>query len=127
MARVWQRNSVASEGISAGTVDWRRRMSDHVAYGLLVYTALQIFVTMGALRSQGRSLLPYMALVVLVGAIIPACRMFERRWNRLDDRQARDPVMADQFRRDRNLFWVLAIGLPFLLTGMFKGLALLFG
>jgi hypothetical protein len=102
-------------------------MSDHVAYGLLVYTALQIFVTMGALRSQGRSLLPYMALVVLVGAIIPACRMFERRWNRLDDRQARDPVMADQFRRDRNLFWVLAIGLPFLLTGMFKGLALLFG
>jgi hypothetical protein len=23
--------------------DWRKQMSDHVAYGLLVYTALQIF------------------------------------------------------------------------------------
>lgn len=123
MAKVLQRSSIAPTRV----IDWRRRMSDHVAYGLLVYTALQIFVTMGALRSQGRSLLPYMALVVLVGAIIPACRMFERRWNRLDDGQAHDPAMGGQFRRDRNLFWLLAIGLPFLLTGMFKGLALLFG
>jgi hypothetical protein len=31
-------------------------MSDHVAYGLLVYSGLQIFVTMSALKvGQGRS------------------------------------------------------------------------
>lgn len=107
-------------------LDWRRKMSDHIAYALLVYTGLQIFVTMGALQTQGGSLLPYLALIILVAAIIPACRSFERRWNRLDDEQAMDPEMARPFRRDRNWLWLLAIGLPFALTGMFKGLALLF-
>ncbi|RZK01331.1 MAG: hypothetical protein EOO76_09150 [Novosphingobium sp.] len=101
-------------------------MSDNIAYALLVYTALQIFVTMGALKSEGASLLPYLALVVLVGAIIPACRRFERRWNRLTEDQAHDPSMARYFRRDRLALWVMAIGLPFALTGLFKLLALTF-
>ena len=107
-------------------IDWRRRMSDHIAYALLVYTGLQIFVTMGSLKSEGGSLLPYLALIILVVAIIPACRGFERRWNRLDDEQAHDPALGRPFRRDRNWLWLLAIGLPFALTGMFKGMALLF-
>jgi hypothetical protein len=106
-------------------VDWRRKMSDHIAYALLVYTALQIFVTIGALKAPGTSLLPYFALIILVCAIIPACRRFERRWNRLDDTQASDPAMAPYYRRDRLTLWVLAIGLPFVLTGLLKGLALL--
>ena len=104
--------------------DWRRRMSDHIAYALLVYTALQIFVTVGALKSGGESLLPYLALVILVGAIIPACRRFERRWNRLSDEQAHDPAFQSLYRRDRTFLWALAIGLPFALTALFKGLAL---
>jgi hypothetical protein len=107
-------------------IDWRRRMSDHIAYALLVYTGLQIFVTMGSLQGEGGSLLPYLALIILVVAIIPACRSFERRWNRLDDEQAIDPAFGKAFRRDRMWLWLLAIGLPFALTGMFKGMALLF-
>lgn len=110
---------------SARAVDWRRKMSDHIAYALLVYTALQIFVTMGALKTPGTSLLPYLALIILVCAIIPACRRFERRWNRLDDLQASDPALAPQYKRDRLALWILAIGLPFALTALFKGLALL--
>lgn len=108
-------------------VDWRRKMSDNIAYALLVYTGLQIFVTMGALKSGRGSLLPYLSLIILVGAIIPACRLFECRWNRLSDDQAHDAEMACFFRRDRTMLWLLAIGLPFLLTGLFKGLAALFG
>jgi hypothetical protein len=111
---------------AARPIDWRRRMSDNIAYALLVYTGLQIFVTMGALKAEGGSLLPYLALVILVGAIIPACRRFERRWNRLSDAQAADPAMSGYFRRDRIALWLLAIGLPFVITGLFKGLALLF-
>jgi hypothetical protein len=107
-------------------IDWRRRMSDNIAYALLAYTALQIFVVMGALKSEGASLLPYLALVVLVVAIIPACRGFEARWNRLSDAQAHDPLLASAYRRDRLWLWVLAIGLPFALCGVFKVLALLF-
>ncbi|WP_231568427.1 hypothetical protein [Novosphingobium malaysiense] len=106
--------------------DWRRKMSDHIAYALLVYTALQIFVTVGALKAGGGSLLPYLALVILVIAIIPACRRFESRWNRLTDEQAHDPSLAPYYRRDRFMLWALAIGLPFALTGLFKGLAVAF-
>jgi hypothetical protein len=101
-------------------------MSDNIAYALLVYTALQIFVTMGALKADGVSMLPYLALIVLVGAIIPACRRFERRWNRLSEAQAHDPAMARFYRHDQLMLWLLAIGLPFALTGVFKALALFF-
>jgi hypothetical protein len=125
MVKVSQRSLLPARQ-SPRAVDWRRRMSDHIAYALLAYTALQIFVTMGALRAEGSSLLPYLALIVLVGAIIPACRQFERRWNRLNDEQARDPAMAEHYRRDRLALWLMAIGLPFALTAVFKGLALIF-
>ncbi|WP_395329087.1 hypothetical protein WBP06_14370 [Novosphingobium sp. BL-8H] len=104
--------------------DFRRKMSDHIAYALLVYTALQIFVTIGALKAGGESLLPYLALVILVIAIIPACRRFEARWNRLSDEQAHDPSLQPFYRRDLMMLWGLAIGLPFALTAVFKGLAL---
>ncbi|MDE2405622.1 MAG: hypothetical protein KGM17_13220 [Sphingomonadales bacterium] len=108
-------------------MDWRKRMSDNIAVALLVYTGLQIFVTMSALKGQGDSLLPYLALVLLVVAIIPSCRGFERRWNRLSDTQAADPELAGHFRRDRLVLWSLAIGLPFLITGVFSGLTAIFG
>jgi fatty acid desaturase len=101
-------------------IDWRRRMSDHVAFALLAYTGLQIFVTMTALKSGHGSILPYFALVVLVAAIIPACRFMEKRWDGLSDRQAANPELADRFRRDAVLLWLCAIGLPFALTFAFK-------
>jgi len=125
MVKVSQRSLFGSH-VAASPLDWRRKMSDHIAYALLAYTGLQIFVTMGALKATGGSLLPYLALVVLVGAIIPACRRFERRWNRLDDARAADPSLAPYYRRDRLAVWLLAIGLPFALTALFKGLAILF-
>ena len=105
---------------SGKPVDWRKRMSDTIAYALLVYTALQIFVTMNALKTEGGSLLPYLALIILVLAIIPSCRSFERRWNRLSDHQAADPALARYFRRDRLMIWALAIGLPLAITGLFR-------
>ncbi len=127
MARVW--NLIAplqARRASSKPLDWRKRMSDHIAYALLVYTALQIFVTMGTLHAQGGSLLPYFALVMLVAAIIPACRLFERRWNRLSDVQAADPEFAPFYRRDLMWVWSMAIGLPFTITGLFKLLAIIF-
>ena len=106
----------------AGTkLDWRRKMSDHVAYGLLVYTGLQIFVTMSALKVGAGSILPYFALIVLVVGIIPGCRMFERRWEALSDSEAANPEFADRFKRDRLLVWLFAISLPLALTGIFMG------
>jgi len=105
----------------ARKLDWRRKMSDHVAYGLLVYTGLQIFVTMSALKVGAGSILPYFALIVLVVGIIPGCRMFEKRWEGLSDSEAANPEFADRFKRDRLLVWLFALGLPFAVTGIFKG------
>ncbi len=123
MAEVFQPLKRASP---ARPLDWRKRMSDNIAYALLVYTGLQIFVTVGALKGEQASLLPYLALIVLVVAIIPTCRRFEQRWNRLTAEQAADPALARYYKRDRLTLWLLAIGLPFALTGVFKLLALVF-
>lgn len=100
--------------------DWRKSASDHVAYALLVYTALQIFVTVHALRQGASGLLPYLALAILVIAIIPACRWFEKRWINLPDDQAADPSLAEAFRSDIFRLWGIALGLPFVLTGFCK-------
>jgi hypothetical protein len=100
--------------------DWRKAMSDHVAYGLLAYTGLQIIVTVKALAEGSSTALPYLALVVLVAGIIPVCRWFEKRWADLGDAEAVDPEFAPAFRRDVLTLWALAVGLPFGLTLIFK-------
>ena len=123
MAKAWNGARLAADR----QLDWRKKMSDNIAYALLVYTALQIFVTMGALHGSGGSLLPYFALIILVAGIIPACRRFEKRWNRLSDTQAADPEFVSYFRRDRLWVWAMAVGLPFAVTALFKLLALVIG
>jgi len=102
--------------------DWRKGMSDHVAWALLVYTGLHIFVTVKAIQDTGYTMLALMALVVLVAAIIPLWRKFERRWTSLDDEAAHDPALASAYRRDRLVIWAAAIGLPVVLTLIFKAL-----
>lgn len=122
MAKAWQ-GVLSSRVASAKPLDWRKRMSDNIAYALLVYTGLQIFVTMGVLHGKGGSMLPYFAFVILVAAIIPACRRFEKRWNRLSDVQAADPQYGRHYRRDQAWLWALALGLPFVVAGLFLGVA----
>lgn len=100
--------------------DWRKRMSNQVAYALLVYTVLQIFLTMGALQGRHGSLLPYAALVLLVGAIIPACRGCDHRWKALGDQAAHDPALARAYCRDRRVLWAMAIGLPLAMTVLLR-------
>jgi hypothetical protein len=120
MAKALWESSVEEAGKRRKAIDWKRRMSDHVAFALLVYTGLQIFVTMGALRSEHGSILPYFGLVLLVAAIIPGCRMFEQRWDRLAETEASREDLTHLFHRDAAILWVAAIGLPFLVTGIIK-------
>ena len=122
---LWQ---AATEEAEKGPkpVDWKRRVSDHVAYALLIYTGLQIFVTMGALKAEHGSILPYFALVLLVVAIIPGLRLVERRWERLAETGAPREELAPLFRRDLIILWGCAIGLPFVVTGIVKLILRLF-
>ena len=101
-----------------------KRVSDAVAYGLLVYTALQIFMTMHAVESEEDTMLPTFALVVLVAAIIPLYRRFEKRGD------TRAPLLIetpDHFeavlRRTLAGIWTVSIGLPLLVTALIKAIA----
>lgn len=112
---------------SEGALDWRKRMSDNVAYALLVYTGVQIGVTMTAVKGSSGSIMPYFALVLLVAAIIPAARLFEARWSELSDEEAGNPALAKAFGRDRLALWLSALGLPFALAALFSGVEALLG
>ena len=118
---LWE--SATSQKRIGRKLDWRKKMSDNVAYALLVYTGLQIFVTMGQLNNGSGSILPYFALIVLVAAIIPGCRMFEKRWDGISDSEAANPELRDRFRRDQVVLWLCAILLPIALTGLYLGVA----
>lgn len=114
--------TVAQQGSTRHTVglDWRKRMSDHVAWSLLVYTTIQIVGNAFVLKGgASASLLPYFALVLLVLAVIPAWRLLESRWTDLPDAAAADPALAPAFARDRALIWLAALGLPLVMTGFF--------
>lgn len=105
---------------------WQKRISNHIAYALLVYTGLQIFVVMGAMKQISGSILPYFGLIVLVGLIIPMCRKFEKRWELLGKSELSDSSLSLRYSRDRLGIWLLAIGLPFAFVALFKFIALLF-
>ena len=114
----------AHTGRRAYLRDWRKSMSDNVALALLVYTGLQIFVTVHAMKQGMSSIAPYLLLVALVVGIIPFCRKFEHRWTRLSDEDAHDPALSGAFRRDQIALWALAIATPLALTAFFR---LIFG
>ncbi|WP_324829136.1 hypothetical protein [Qipengyuania zhejiangensis] len=120
MVKTLDNSHPASKAGEAGTRDWRKAMSDNVAIALLVYTGLQIFVTVQAMKVGLTSTAPYFILIILVVAIIPFCRKFEHRWTAVPEDHAHDPQLASAFRRDQVTLWVLAIGVPFLLTGFFR-------
>jgi hypothetical protein len=126
-AKTSQAKTVQAKTGAGRPLDWRKQMSDTVAYALLVYTALQILVTMHAMTDDGAAMLPLFALVVLVAGIIPLFRHYERHWERLDDAAAADPARRPLFRRDQLSVWLFAIGLPFAITALFKAYASLPG
>lgn len=112
-----------SRGRAARPVDWRKAMSDNVAWALIVYTGLQIFLTVEAIKETGLRSLAMLCLVILVVAIIPACHKLDKRWRDLTEDDAHDRTLARAYRRDQVLLWALALGLPFALTLLFRALA----
>ena len=98
---------------------YSKRMSDHVAIALVVYTLALIFLVTPTIESSGTSIFPYFILVALVGAVIPACRGLERRWQALDATAYPGDGLEGRYFADRLKLWVAAIGIP-------AGLALLF-
>jgi predicted membrane protein len=98
---------------------YAKRISDHVAVALVVYTLALIFVTSPAMKSEGTSILPYFALVGFVAMVIPACRNMERRWQILEKGELGETGLETRFTADRIKLWVAALGIPVLLAVLF--------
>ena len=96
-----------------------KRISDHVAAALVVYTMMLIFVTSPAMESQGTSIFPYFMLVVFVAMVIPACRGMERRWQTLETSDLQDVGLHRRFTIDRVKLWAAAIIIPVILAVLF--------
>jgi len=109
-----------SEPVFAGGVRWDKKMSNNCAFALLTYTLLQIFFVMGAIETRGMSIAPYFGLVVLVAIIIPFCRKYEQRWQKMADRGLTEQSLAAKFRKDQIILWTLALILPFVFVALFK-------
>ncbi len=117
-------NSTIVKTVAPETV-WEKRISNHVAYALLAYTGLQIFVVMGAIKGEGMSILPYLGLIALVGIVIPLCRRVEKRWQALSRSDRSDAGLTQIYRSDRLGIWLFAIGFPFGFVLLVKGIAAL--
>ena len=95
-----------------------KRMSTHIAYALVVYTLLLIFIVSPELETKGMAIWPYLALVALVGAVIPLCRNIERRWQSLDANGSAE--LEGRLKFDEAKLWIGAIGIPVVLMLFFR-------
>ena len=96
--------------------DWAAKISDNIAWALLVTTALLIFITMPKMKHAFDGISVYLLLVVMVGAFIPVLRFFEHRWTDLPQEKAHNEALSGAFRRDQVLLWLLTVGVPLLLA-----------
>lgn len=100
-----------------------KRICNEVAYALVVYTMMLIFVTSPALHFGDMSILPYFMLVVLVALAIPFLRGLERKWQAIE---AAGGSAVDGFMADRVKLWAFAIGMPIVFMFAAKFLTSLF-
>lgn len=98
---------------------YSKRMSDHVAFALVVYTLMLIFLVTPTIESSGTSIFPYFVLVVFVGAVIPLCRNLERRWQALDASASAGDGLESLYVADRLKLWAAAIAIPVVLAVLF--------
>jgi hypothetical protein len=98
---------------------YAKRISDHVAVALVVYTLALIFITSPTMHSEGMSILPYFMLVVFVALVIPSCHNMEKRWQKLENEGSSDAGLQTRFTADRIKLWAGALGIPVVLAVLF--------
>jgi hypothetical protein len=103
-----------------GHKSYAKRISTHIAYALVVYTMLLIFIVSPTLEGNGMAIWPYFALVALVAAVILPCRNIERHWQKLDERGSN---LKGHFLVARIKIWVSAIGIPVALMLVLGGIS----
>lgn len=103
-------------GFAGGHKSFAKRINDHIAYALVVYTLMLIFVVSPKLEGNGLTVFPYFLLVALVAMAIPPCRNLDRKWQLIDQADTMDSGISRRYNFDRIKLWVGAVGFPLLLA-----------
>ena len=84
---------------------YARRMSTHLAFALVVFCLLQIFIV----ARMGGSLVLHLGIIVAIGGFGVAARRLERRWELLDGGGLSDDGLSLRYRRDVAQLWLTSI------------------
>lgn len=95
-----------------------KRMSDHVAIALVVYTMMLIFVTSPRMHFGDMSIIPYFMLVVFVGCAIPFCKRLENKWAAIESYGADASEHGNRFGADLFFLWAGTFLVPIALAFM---------
>ena len=101
---------------------WSVGLKRHIAFALLAYTLLLIFLVSHTLAEwlggggESMSIMPYFLLVVLVVAMIPLARRLERKWELIGRSDLSARSLGLRYRTDCIKVWAAAIGLPVLIA-----------
>ncbi len=105
-------------GSSQSKKTYTKRISDHIAYALIVYTMMLIFLVAGAIKTSGTSVMPYVMLMLFVAFVIPMARKLEKKWEMLDESELSDSSLNKRFTIDRTKLWLGTFALPLFLMGV---------
>lgn len=108
MASIFPANPVAGHS----TRYWHRRMSNNLAWALVLFTGLQISVISGVVATGASTILYHLGIAVLIAAVVPAARNMERRWESLSQSDLSGLRLAALFRTDQLKLWGTALLLP---------------
>lgn len=97
---------------------YTKRISDHIAYALIVYTMMLIFLVAGAIKTDGTSIMPYIMLMLFVIFVIPMARKLEKKWEVLDESELSISSLNRRFSLDRTKLWLGTFALPLFLMGV---------
>lgn len=97
---------------------YTKRISDNIAYALIVYTMMLIFLVAGAIKTSGMSVMPYILLMLFVAFVIPMARKLEKKWEMLDQSELSESSLKRRYNIDRTKLWIGTLVFPLLLMGV---------
>lgn len=118
-------SQAASESAAQGKQKkpYTKRISDHIAYALIVYTLMLIFLVAGAIKTSSMSVAPYLLLMLFVALVIPMARKLEKKWEMFDSSELSDNSLRKHFAMDRIKLWLGTFSLPLILMVVCKTLS----
>jgi hypothetical protein len=92
----------------AGNGQFAKRMSSHLAFALVVFALLQIFVV----AMTGGSLLLHLGIIIAIAGFALAARELEHRWQALEQSGLPSTALAGRFRIDLLQLWAASLFSP---------------